>query len=35
MDKNMSMADSVAMARESLESGKALQTFKKFVELNS
>ena len=35
MDKNMSMADSVAMARESLESGKALQTFKKFVALNS
>lgn len=35
MDKNLSMADSVAMARESLESGKALQTFKKFVELNS
>ena len=35
MDKNISMADSVAMARESLESGKALQTFQKFVELNS
>ena len=35
MDKNLSMADSVAMARESIESGKALQTFKKFVELNS
>ena len=35
MDKNLSMADSVAMARESLESGKALQTFKKCVELNS
>lgn len=35
MDKNLSMADSVEMARESLESGKALQTFKKFVELNS
>ena len=35
MDKNLSMADSVAIARESLESGKALQTFKKFVELNS
>ena len=35
MDKNLSMADSVAMARESLESGKALQTFKKFIELNS
>ncbi len=35
MDKNLSMADSVAMARKSIESGKALQTFKKFVELNS
>lgn len=35
MDRNMSMADSVAMARESLESGKALQVFKKFVEVNS
>ena len=35
MDKNISMADSVAMARESLESGKALKTFQKFVELNS
>ena len=35
MDKNMSMADSVAMARESLDSGKALLTFQKFVELNS
>ena len=35
MDQNLSMTDSVAMARESLESGKALATFKKFVELNS
>lgn len=35
MDRNISMADSVAMARESLESGKALQVFKKFVEINS
>ena len=35
MNRNMSMADSVAMARESLESGKALQVFKKFVEVNS
>lgn len=35
MDKNMSMADSVATARESLDSGKALHTFKKFLELNS
>ena len=35
MDQNLSMTDSVAIARESLESGKALATFKKFVELNS
>ena len=35
MDRNISMADSVAMARESLESGKALQVFMKFVEVNS
>lgn len=35
MDQNLSMTDSVAMARESLESGKALATFKKFVEINS
>ncbi len=35
MDANLSMTDSVAMARESIESGKALATFKKFVELNS
>ena len=35
MDKNITMADSVAIARESLEGGKALATFKKFVEINS
>ena len=35
MDQNLSMNDSVAIARESLESGKALATFKKFVEINS
>lgn len=35
MDANLTMADSIQIARESLESGKALQTFKKFVELNS
>ena len=34
MDKNLSMSDSVAVARESLESGKALATFKKFLEIN-
>lgn len=35
MDKNLSIADSIVIARESLESGKALSVFKKFVELNS
>lgn len=35
MNRNISMADSVAMARESLESSKAFQVFKKFVEVNS
>ena len=35
MDQNLSMNDSVAIARESLESGKALAAFKKFVEINS
>lgn len=34
MDKNFSMSDSVQVARESLESGKALATFKKFLEIN-
>ena len=35
MDMNLSMSESVTIARESLESGKALATFKKFVEINS
>ena len=35
MDANLSMSDSIAVARESLESGKALAAFKKFVEINS
>lgn len=35
MDKNITMADSVAIAKESLEGGKALAKFKKFVEVNS
>lgn len=35
IDRNLSIEESVAIARESLESGKALQTFKKFVEINS
>ncbi len=35
MDRNISILDSVALAKESLESGKALAAFKKFVEINS
>ena len=35
MDRNMSIEDSVLMAREALESGKALETFKRYVALNS
>lgn len=35
IDRNISVDDSVAMARESLESGKAMAAFRKYVELNS
>ena len=35
MDRNKSIEDSILMAREALESGRALETFKKFVALNS
>lgn len=35
MDMNLSMADSIEMARESLDSGRALAAFKKFLEINS
>lgn len=35
MDRNLSIEDSINIARESLESGKALAAFKKFVEINS
>ena len=35
MDKNLSVADTVFMARESLESGRALECFRKFVSINS
>jgi len=35
IDRNLSIDDSVAMARESLESGKAMAAFRKYVELNS
>ncbi len=33
--KQISIADGIAQAKESLESGKALNSFKKFVEVNS
>jgi len=35
MDANLTMEESIAIARESLDSGKALTAFKKFVEINS
>ena len=35
MNKNISIQDSVSIARESLESGKALSAFNKFVGINS
>lgn len=35
MDRNLSVADSVQLAHESLESGRALAAFRKFVEINS
>lgn len=35
MNPNLSMTDTVAMARESIESGKALKCLKKFIEINS
>lgn len=34
IDRNLSIEESVALARESLESGKALYTFKKFLSIN-
>jgi len=35
IDRNVSVEDSIAMAKEAIESGKALATFKKYVEINS
>lgn len=35
IDRNLSITDTVEMARESLDSGQALRCFKKFVEMNS
>lgn len=34
MDKNISMQDSISIARESLDGGRAMQAFKRFVEVN-
>lgn len=35
MERNLSISESIAIARESLESGKALQAFKTFIRINS
>ena len=35
IEPNLSISESIDIARDSLESGKALRTFKKFVEINS
>lgn len=35
IDRNLSIEESIQMARESLESGRALQAFKKFLTINS
>ena len=35
LDRNLSIEESIAIARESLESGRALAAFKKFLELNA
>lgn len=35
MDRNKSIEESIALAKESLDSGRALQAFKKFIEINS
>ncbi len=35
MNYNLSISDSVQMAKESIESGKALKAFQRFVEINS
>lgn len=35
MDRNLSVEDSIALCRESLESGRALASFKRFCEINS
>jgi anthranilate phosphoribosyltransferase len=35
IDRNLSVSESIEIAKESLESGKALAAFRKFVEINS
>ena len=34
MNRNLSMEESIAISRESLESGRALNVFRKFIALN-
>lgn len=35
IDRNLSQADTVALARESLQSGRAYKAFRKFIEINA
>jgi anthranilate phosphoribosyltransferase len=35
LDRNLSIEESIEIARDSIESGKALNALKKFVEINS
>jgi anthranilate phosphoribosyltransferase len=35
INPGLAIDDCIAQARESIDSGKALQTFRKFVEINS
>ena len=35
MEEGLTISETISKARESLESGKALECFKKFVEINS
>jgi anthranilate phosphoribosyltransferase len=35
LDRNLSIEDSISIARESLDSGNALRAFRKFLEINS
>ena len=35
IDRNLSVEESIALCRESLDSGRALKSFRRFVEMNS